>query len=159
MTILNQINDVRSYLKDKLNFLSEESIDSCINTIEHCCISNVIDKEYLNSEDIKLLVELSKDCYNIVKSNDLSSTISKMKNIVRENTNGACGLDRVYISELDFKVIKEIYSLDYTKTIKIFGVEILPNTELITLAKCSVFGVCWSKFNSASARNLVILGS
>ncbi len=146
---LKIIKDRILYILPELGINSLESIDGIIKAYY---ITRAINNKCLDQDayDIYQSSEIQS-----IKAHDIYSTISIMKNMARQNSNGAAQLKTVFCSEEDYNL--------YRSTIKVEGhfVCIILQTVLLSspfLTKGKLIGFCEPKFSGITFDKLIVEG-
>jgi hypothetical protein len=130
----------------------------CIDIIAGMFINSIISKEHLGYDDISLIYDLTSQYACETIGSDLYSLMHEMYHIIRENTNGAVILNKIFVSQDDFNTLINEAGVPETTECKIMGVTIKVNDDMVKLCGYSAVGIGKSKYDSFPVSKLIICG-
>jgi len=150
MSILEKIKKVQSELEKNLDFVEPWLISDCINVIKSYYVNLILHKNKITLDDIDILESVSC-CVERLYEEDFYRLLSKMCNLARENSKGACTIKK-------FLVPQELYNAFFSEsdgTIRFLEAVLIP---ILFDTNNYIIGICDSKFKNIESKYQVLLG-
>lgn len=148
--LLDKIQEAKYQFNKNFDFVNEFILDDCINLIKSYYISLVIYKKHIDEDDVTLIQSVSCCCERVYSEN-IQELFSKLYNLARENSKGACGIKRFLIQKDEY----DKYFNPEDGKISFLGAEITP--VLLDLNQY-IIAICESKYKYIEPHKLVLLG-
>lgn len=152
---IDKINLVQSSikcLKTNLSFLDTSGLE---DIIRGQVLSDIINKECFEGEDLDFLDYLIKNGnITCVESDEFFNLMFKMTSTARERSHGAAPLFKAYINDWLYDSIAKHTG---AKEISVYKVRLVPYKWLYAF-NFNILGVCKNKYGSSRYQDLLIAG-